>query len=273
MCSRPTKPCELRFAVAAALATGDALEPRRGLRVPIRVPASVRHARATRPGEIPNLPWAVPSSRCPTRPSSGAALSVELPIGERLLHLEAVVAHRAAGARPARPRVPGRGGGLLGPSPLEAHLLEGFVRERVGLVPPLTFKPGPGPDDEAPVQDGSQSSRQADDPASWVREFLPLNRRRQQGPPLSEAEQARWEELRDLLEDCQGSVPPAPGERRRRSLRVHTHVKVLVTSHLAQELLLVHDLSENGLFLRTQRPTAPGSALQIEFHDKTRALE
>ena len=55
---------------------------------------------------------------------------------------------------------------------------------------------------------------------------------------------------------------------------MHTHVKVLVTSHLAQELLLVHDLSENGLFLRTQRPAAPGSALQIEFHDKTgRSIE
>jgi uncharacterized protein (TIGR02266 family) len=107
------------------------------------------------------------------------------------------------------------------------------------------------------------------EPARWVREFLPLNRRRQSGePPLSPAEEARWEELRDLLEDCQGAVPPAPGERRRRSLRVHTHVKVLVTNHLAQELLLVHDLSENGLFLRTQRPSPQGSALQIEFHDR-----
>jgi uncharacterized protein (TIGR02266 family) len=114
----------------------------------------------------------------------------------------------------------------------------------------------------------------ADDPARWVREFVPLNRRRQQGPPLSAEEVARWEELRDLLEDCQGSVPPAPGERRRRSLRVHIHMKVLVTTHLAQELLLVHDLSENGLFLRTQRPAAPGSPLQIEFHDKNgRSIE
>jgi uncharacterized protein (TIGR02266 family) len=49
---------------------------------------------------------------------------------------------------------------------------------------------------------------------------------------------------------------------------VRTHLRVLVTTQLAQELLLVHDLSENGLFLRTQRPAAPGSSLQIEFHDK-----
>ena len=106
-----------------------------------------------------------------------------------------------------------------------------------------------------------KSPAQDIDPASLVSEFLPLN------PPLTDAELARWEQLRDLLEDSQGSVPPAPGERRRRSLRVRTHLKVLVTTHLAQELLLVHDLSENGVFLRTQRPSATGTPLQIEFHD------
>ena len=125
----PYEPCELRFAVAAALATGDALEPRRGLRVPIRVPASVRHARATRPGEITNLSVGGAFVALPDPPELGAALSLELPIGERLLHLQAVVAHRAAGAGPGR--VSGVGVAFSGPSPLEAHLLEGFVRERV----------------------------------------------------------------------------------------------------------------------------------------------
>jgi uncharacterized protein (TIGR02266 family) len=122
-------------------------------------------------------------------------------------------------------------------------------------------------DRKSPAQDA--------DPASLVREFLPLNRRRLHGQPaLTAAELVRWEELRDLLEDVQGAVPPAPGERRRRSLRVRTHLKVLVTTHLAQELLLVHDVSENGVFLRTQRPSSVGTPLQIEFHDlRGRSLE
>ena len=120
-----------------------------------------------------------------------------------------------------------------------------------------------------------KSPAQDIDPANLVREFVPLNRRRFAAePPLSGAELARWEELRDLLEDSQGAVPPAPGERRRRSVRVRTHLKVLVTSHLAQELLLVHDVSENGVFLRTQRPSAIGTPLQVEFHDlRGRSLE
>jgi uncharacterized protein (TIGR02266 family) len=120
-----------------------------------------------------------------------------------------------------------------------------------------------------------KSPAQDIDPASLVREFLPLNRRRLHGQPaLTVAELERWEQLRDLLEDSQGAVPPAPGERRRRSIRVRTHLKVLVTTHLAQELLLVHDVSENGVFLRTQRPSSIGTPLQVEFHDlRGRSLE
>jgi len=105
--------------------------------------------------------------------------------------------------------------------------------------------------------------------ARLVCEFLPLNRRRVHGnPPLEVAELARWEELRELLEVALGAVPPPSGERRRRALRVRTHLKVLVTNHLAQELLLVHDLSEQGVFLRTQRPSAPGSLLRVELQDR-----
>ncbi len=109
------------------------------------------------------------------------------------------------------------------------------------------------------------------DGAALVREFVPLNRRRVHGnPPLGVLELARWEELRDLLDDAFGAVPADSAARpRRRSLRVRAHLKVLVTTHLAQELLHVQDLSESGLFLRTQRPSPLGSPLLIEFHDRT----
>jgi hypothetical protein len=130
--------------------------------------------------------------------------------------------------------------------------------------------------DEPPVRViDRKSPAQEFDPVHLVREFVPLNRRRFSAEnPLSPEEQARWEQLRDLLEDSQGAVPPAPGQRRRRSVRVRSHLKVLVTSNLAQELLLVHDVSENGVFLRTQRPAAVGTSLQIEFHDvRGRSLE
>lgn len=107
------------------------------------------------------------------------------------------------------------------------------------------------------------------EPAHLVREFLPLERRRiHANPPLEPAELARWEELRDRLEIALGAEPAAPGEARRRGLRVRTHLKVLVTNPLAQELLVVHEISEDGVFLRTQRPSAPGSLLQIEFRDR-----
>ena len=130
--------------------------------------------------------------------------------------------------------------------------------------------------DEAGVRDSALESAPRDvEPAGLVREFLPLERRRVRGnPPLDLVEIAHWEELRDLLEIALGAVPPRPGESRRRALRVRTHLKVLVTNSLAQELLHVHDLSDQGVFLRTQRPLPAGSMLQIELQERHgRALE
>lgn len=122
---------ELRFAVAAALASGAALEPRSGLRVPIRLPASVCHAGCARSGEITNLSVGGAYLTLAEPPGPGAALSIEFPIGERMLSVQAVVAHRSDGARLGPGCGPGMGVAFSGLSPLEARLVEGFVRERI----------------------------------------------------------------------------------------------------------------------------------------------
>jgi len=128
----PYDASELRFAVAAALATGDTLEPRRGLRVPIRLPVSVRHARATREGVITNLSVGGAFVALPDPPEPGAALSLEFALGERLLHLQASVAHRVQEDRPGQAEgKPGMGVAFAGLSDLDARRVEGFVRERV----------------------------------------------------------------------------------------------------------------------------------------------
>ena len=128
----PYDASELRFAVSAALATGDALEPRRGLRVPIRLPVSVRHSRATRSGFITNLSIDGAYVALPDPPEVTAALSLEFPIGERLLRVQATVVHRMEGEAPGQAEgQPGFGVEFTGLSALETHLVEGFIRERI----------------------------------------------------------------------------------------------------------------------------------------------
>jgi hypothetical protein len=59
-------------------------------------------------------------------PEPGVALTLEFPIGERMLQVQALVAHRSEAARP----LVGVGVAFSRVSSLEAHLIEGFVRER-----------------------------------------------------------------------------------------------------------------------------------------------
>ena len=127
----PYDSSELRFAVAAALASADALEPRSGLRVPIRLPARVAHAGSLHSGEIMNLSLGGAYVALAEPPEPGAVLRVEFPLGERMLSVEAVVAHRRDRVRPGPDCGPGMGVAFSGLAPLEARLLEGFVRERV----------------------------------------------------------------------------------------------------------------------------------------------
>jgi uncharacterized protein (TIGR02266 family) len=98
-----------------------------------------------------------------------------------------------------------------------------------------------------------------------VREFLALDRRRLRGDPALElTDLTRWQELRDQLAGELGDLPGAGGSLRE-SLRVRTHLKVLVSFGEAQQLLGVYNLSEGGVFLATRRPLPVGSQLSIEF--------
>jgi PilZ domain len=127
----PYEASELRFAVAAALATGDVLEPRSGLRVPIRLPVSVCHAGSTRTGEITNLSVGGAYVALAQPPGLGARVSLGFPIGERMLSVSASVAHRGDGPRPGSSGDPGMGVAFSAVGLLEAQLIEGFVRERI----------------------------------------------------------------------------------------------------------------------------------------------
>ena len=133
----PYDASELHFAVAAALSSANALEPRSGLRVPIRLPAQVSHAGATWSGETRNLSLGGAFVALREPPALGAALAIELPIGERLLRIAAVVAHRAGEPGASRGE-PGMGLAFSGLAPLELRVIEGFVRERVD-----SFRLGP----------------------------------------------------------------------------------------------------------------------------------
>lgn len=128
------------------------------------------------------------------------------------------------------------------------------------------LQPRAGSVETAPVQESLPVEAEHES-ARLVGEFLPLNRRRIRGEALSIEELERWNELRDRLEERLGCAPPAAGQRRR-ALRVRTHLKLLVTTQVAQELLHAHDLSEGGLFVRTRRPSPPGTPLQLELQDR-----
>jgi hypothetical protein len=128
----PYEAGELRFAVSAVLASGDVLEPRRGLRVPIRLPVSLRHARRAAEAEIENLSVGGAWVALAEPPEVGASLLLEFPIGERLLRCSAQVVHRLEAAQPSRGETaPGMGVAFAPLGSLDARLLEGFVRERV----------------------------------------------------------------------------------------------------------------------------------------------
>jgi hypothetical protein len=117
---------ELHFAITATLSSEDALEPRRGLRVPIRLPIQIRYEGEEYEGEIVNLAMGGAYVSLPDPPEPDAGVVVQFPIGERMLETQARVAHRRAEGG-----FPGMGLAFGGLAASDERLLDGFVRERV----------------------------------------------------------------------------------------------------------------------------------------------
>lgn len=128
----PYEPAELRFAVAATLCSEDDLDPRGGLRVPIRLEATVENESGRRHGQIRNLSLGGAYVALAEPPAVGTQIALDVSLGERPLQLSACVRHRLAATVPGRAETePGIGIQYQLPAESELRLLEDFLRERV----------------------------------------------------------------------------------------------------------------------------------------------
>jgi len=129
----PYDVAELRFAVASALAAEDDLDPRSGLRVPIRLAARVAcDDGTTREAWLRNLSVGGAYLALAGPPEVGATVAVDVTFGERPLQAVGRVAHRLASPLPGRAeREPGIGVAFEPLAAPDQRLLEEFIRERV----------------------------------------------------------------------------------------------------------------------------------------------
>jgi hypothetical protein len=128
----PYEVAELRFAVTAALATEDDLDPRSGLRVPIRLAGRVHTAGAAREAWLRNVSLGGAYLALADPPAVGDNVEIEVTFGERPLHAAGRVAHRLAAPLPGRAeREPGFGMAFQPLAEPERRLLDEFIRERV----------------------------------------------------------------------------------------------------------------------------------------------
>jgi hypothetical protein len=129
----PYDDAELRFAVAATLASEDALDPRTGLRVPIRITTTVRDENgATREAVIRNLSLGGAYVALDPPPEKDARVALAFALGDRPLEVEARVAHRSARAAGGRAELePGMGVAFAPLDDEERRALDGFLRERI----------------------------------------------------------------------------------------------------------------------------------------------
>lgn len=128
----PYDASELRFAVAAALATEDDLDPRSGLRVPLRLAARVDAGAAPREAWLRNLSVGGAYLALPDPPEVGDTVAVDVSFGDQPLHATGRVAHRLPAPLPGRAeREPGIGVAFEPLADAERRLLEELIRERV----------------------------------------------------------------------------------------------------------------------------------------------
>jgi hypothetical protein len=129
----PYDAAELRFAVAAALATEDKLDPRGGLRVPISLPVAVRENDQAREGMVRNLSIGGAYVALETPAAPGTILDLRLPIGERELEAQACVVYcQAPGASGRAVGEAGMGMSFRRLADEQQAALGHFIEERVG---------------------------------------------------------------------------------------------------------------------------------------------
>ncbi|NNL65905.1 MAG: TIGR02266 family protein [Myxococcales bacterium] len=98
-----------------------------------------------------------------------------------------------------------------------------------------------------------------------VAEFRNLNRRRLFGtPPLDVAELERWGELRESL-GAAFEGKRATSAEQREHLRLPSHLKVVFENGDELREAFLENISEGGLFIRTQRPLCKGAPLRLRI--------
>jgi hypothetical protein len=128
----PYEPAELRFAVAAALCSEDDLDPRGGLRVPIRLDARITTEKGRCLGQIRNLSLGGAYVAMPDPPPVDARITLEVSLGERPVQLAARVCHSLSVALSGRAeREPGIGIRYQLPAESELRAIHDFLRERI----------------------------------------------------------------------------------------------------------------------------------------------
>ena len=129
----PYDAAEFRFVVSAAFATDDSLDARRGLRVPIHLPAGVEVADGDMDGMVRNLSVGGAFVALPSPPPPRTEIAVEFQLGERGFRCEATAVYRQPEGVPGRAiQEAGMGVAFRGAGEDDSKRLVEFLRERIG---------------------------------------------------------------------------------------------------------------------------------------------